>query len=306
MPSSPTASRLYLRRFALLSIAAAIGTLVLKSLAWGATDSVGLLSDALESLVNLGAALLALLALTISARPPDQDHAYGHDKVEFFAAGLEGALILLAAGMIAVASVDRFMNPQVLGEVNLGLVLASVASGINLVVGRMLIRAGKGHGSPVLTAEGHHLMTDVWSSVAVVGGVWLAARTGWALLDPLLGLGVAILIVVTGVRLVSNAVGGLMDTALPPKDLRAIRETLATQCATVGAEYHALRTRRSGARAFMSVHVLVPGAWTVQKGHDFAERIETELRSQYPSLTVLTHLEPIEDPRSHADLHLDR
>lgn len=306
MPTSTTASRLYLRRFALLSIAAAMGTLVLKSLAWGATDSVGLLSDALESLVNLGAALLALLALTISARPPDQDHAYGHDKVEFFAAGLEGALILLAAGMIAVTSVDRFMNPQVLGEVNLGLLLASVASGINLVVGRMLIRAGKGHGSPVLTAEGHHLMTDVWSSVAVVGGVWLAARTGWALLDPLLGLGVAVLIVVTGVKLVSNAVGGLMDTALPRTDVLAIREIISTHCASVGAEYHALRTRKSGARAFMSVHVLVPGAWSVQQGHDFTERIEADLRAHYPGLTVLTHIEPIEDPRSHADLHLDR
>lgn len=306
MPSSLAASRLYLRRYALLSIGAAVGTLVLKSLAWGATDSVGLLSDALESLVNLGAALLALLALTISARPPDQDHAYGHDKVEFFAAGLEGALILLAAGMIAVTSVERFLNPQALGEVTLGLVLASSASGINLVVGRLLIRAGKGHGSPVLTAEGHHLMTDVWSSVAVVGGVWLAARTGWALLDPLLGLGVAILIVVTGVRLVSNAVGGLMDTALPRKDVLAIRETLATHCASVGAEFHALRTRKSGARAFMSVHVLVPGAWTVQRGHDFAEGIEADLRAQYPALTVLTHLEPIEDPRSHDDMNLDR
>lgn len=297
--------RLTLRRYALLSIAAALVTLVLKSVAAWQTGSVSLFSDAAESLVNLGAGVLAWVSLTLAARPPDESHAYGHDKVEFFAAGLEGGLILLAAGAIAWAGVDRLMDPQPVRALGLGLTLTVVATLVNAVVGGLLLRKGRLHGSPTLEADGAHLMSDVATGVAVVGGLLLARATGWLWVDPALALAVAVIVALAGGRLVVRSLGGLMDEALPDADQQALRDVLDRHL-TGEMGYHALRTRRSGARRFASVHVLVPGSWTVQRGHELLERLEADLRAAVPHLTVLTHLEPIEDPAAHADVVLDR
>jgi cation diffusion facilitator family transporter len=300
------ADRLRLRRYAALSIAAALVTLALKSWAAVATDSVSLFSDAVESLVNLGAAVLAWVSLTLAARPPDEGHAYGHDKVEFFAAGLEGALIVLAAAAIAWAGVDRLLYPAPVERLGFGLVLTTVATLINATVGGLLIRRGRAHQSPTLEADGQHLMTDVATGVAVLGGLGLAHLTGWMLLDPLLALVVAAIVAWAGARLVLRSLGGLMDEALPEADQQALRSILDRYCASDHLDYHALRTRRSGARRFASVHVLVPGDWSVQRGHELLERMEADLRDALPNLTILTHLEPIEDPAAHADIPLDR
>ncbi len=298
--------RLSLRRYAVLSICAALATLVLKSYAAWATDSVSLFSDAIESLVNLGAAVLAWVSLTLAARPPDESHAYGHDKVEFFAAGLEGGLIVLAAVGIAWAGIDRLLDPQPIQRLGLGLTLATVATGINAVVGGILIRKGRAHHSPTLSADGQHLMADVATGVAVLAGLGLAHATGWTMIDPILALIVAVIVAIAGARLIVRSMGGLMDEALAQADQHALRAVLDRYAADYPLDYHALRTRRSGARRFATVHVLVPGEWSVQRGHELLERLEADLRAGVPNLTVLTHLEPIEDPASRADIPLDR
>ncbi len=294
-----------LRRYALLSMGVAVATMALKAGAYRVTGSIGLFSDALESLVNLGAAGLAYLSLSIAARPPDDSHAFGHDKIEFFAAGLEGALILLAALTIGWAAVGRFINPVVLESIGAGSVLALVATGLNLYVGRTLTRAGRLHDSPTLEADGAHLLTDVWSTGAVLAGVVLARLTGWVVLDPLMALLMAAVIVRTGIRLLRRSVGGLMDEALPESELARLRAILDGY-RRGGLEYHALRTRRSGARRFASVHLLVPGVWTVAEGHALCEQVEADLRAALPALSVLTHLEPLGDPTALRDIPLDR
>lgn len=294
-----------LRRYAWLSIAAAVVTIGLKGGAYAATGSVGLLSDALESLVNLAAAAFALVSLTVAARPPDADHAYGHSKAEYFAAGLEGGLILVAAASIAYAAGARLLDPRPIESAGVGVAIALVASGVNFGVARVLARAGRAAGSPTLLADAEHLMTDVWSSIAVVVGVVVVAATGWTVLDPLLGLAVAVVIVRTGVRLVRGAAGGLMDPVLPEAEVARLRAVLDGYLGQ-GVEYHALRTRQSGARRFVSVHVLVPPEWTVQRGHDVLERIEADLRAAVPALAVFTHLEPIGDPTALDDIPLHR
>ena len=295
-----------LTRFAWVSIAAAVVTITLKFGAYLVTDSVGLLSDALESLVNLAAALMALAMLTLAARPPDEEHAYGHGKAEYFASSFEGALILLAAASIAWTSVRRLMEPQAVEEAVLGVTIAAVASLVNLGVARMLQRAGRRYHSIALEADAHHLMTDVWTSVGVILGLLAARATGWQWLDPVLGLAVAVNIVRIGVSLMRRSALGLLDTALPEEERAAIARILQAYADSDGLEYHALRTRQSGARRFISVHVLVPGAWTVQRGHELMERIEGEIREAIPFSNVLTHLEPLEDPVSFADMRLER
>lgn len=294
-----------LTSYAWLSIAAAVVTLFLKLAAWWFTGSVGLLSDALESLVNLAAAILALLALWVASQPPDDEHAFGHTKVEYFSGGIEGALIALAAGGIGWNAVHRLMNPHVLESVTLGVLISAGASVVNLVVARILMKAGKEAHSVTLQADAHHLMTDVWTSVGVVVAVVLVAITGWGWLDPVIGLLVAVHILWMAVRLIRESMLGLMDTGLPTEEMKAIRDVL-DRFASEGMHYHALRTRQAGAWRFMSVHLLVPGDWTVSRGHDLAEKIENEIRQQVPRLTVTTHLEPIEDPASWDDVHLDR
>lgn len=307
MATSPsfaaTDNRLY--RLLLLSIAAAVATIALKTIAWQLTGSVGLLSDAAESVVNLVAAVIALAALRWAGKPADEEHTYGHAKAEYFSAGIEGALIFLAAVTIAVTAVDRLMHPQPLSDVGIGLVVSVAASAINLGVGTMLVRTGREHRSITLEADGRHLLTDVWTSIGVVVGVAAVAISGWDRLDAIVALAVAANIVFTGATLLRRSAAGLMDRALPDDLQREITQALAAFDHT-GVQFHALRTRQAGQRAFISLHVLVPGAWTVRQGHDIAEQIESELRKRLPYATVFTHVEPIDDPRSFDDTELDR
>lgn len=294
-----------LKRFAWLSIAAALSTIMLKTVAWWLTDSVGLLSDALESGVNLAGALMALAMLTVAAQPPDENHAFGHGKAEYFSSGFEGFLILAAALAIAVTAIERLLHPQPLAQVGVGLVVSVIASIINLATARVLLAAGREHRSITLEADARHLLTDVWTSVGVIVGVGAVALTGWLWLDPVLALLVAANIVWTGWQLIRRSASGLMDIALPPEQHAAVVATLE-QYRAEGTDYHALRTRQAGARSFVTVHILVPGAWTVQRGHDLLERLEADIRKAVPHASVLTHLEPLEDPVSSHDIELDR
>jgi len=298
-------NRSILPRFAWLSIAAALLTMGLKALAYLLTGSVGLLSDALESLVNLAGALMALSMLTVAARPADDDHPHGHDKAEYFSSGVEGTLILIAAISIAVTAVGRLIHPRALEQVGLGLGISIVASLVNLLVAFVLLRAGQRNHSITLEANAHHLITDVWTSVGVVVGVGAVALTGWQWLDPVVALAVASNIVWTGFGIVRRSVLGLMDTALSGQELAVLRRAMEPYLAE-GIQYHALRTRQSGARRFMSLHVLVPGAWSVQQGHRLLERLEADIRRADPNISVLTHLESLEDPASWEDVALDR
>lgn len=294
-----------LRRYALLSLAAAFATIALKATAFVVTGSVGLLSDALESLVNIAAALIALYALSVAARPADEDHAYGHTKAEYLASGFEGALILVAAVSIAVASVARLLDPRPIESLGIGAAVALLATLINLGAARVLGEAGKRYDSITLEADAHHLMTDVWTSVGVVVGVVAAQLTGWHRLDPIIALVVAVSILWTGLDLVRRSMLGLLDTGLP-EPLRTEITRILNAHRDGGVEYHAVRTRQAGARRFVSFHILVPGGWTVQRGHDLLETIEEEIRDAIPRCTVFTHLEPLEDPVSWEDTSLER
>ena len=294
-----------LTRYAWLSIAAALVTIGLKSAAYLITGSVGLLSDALESLVNLAAAIMALAMLTIAARPPDEEHAYGHAKAEYFSSGFEGALILVAAVTIILSAIPRLINPQPIEQVGLGLAVSVVASLINFGVARVLKRAGRRYNSITLEADSAHLMTDVWTSVGVLAGVGLVALTGWVRLDPLVALAVAVNIIWSGVHLVRRSALGLMDTALPEDQRNAVL-SIQKRYTAQGVQFHALRTREAGARAFVSMHVLVPGDWTVQRGHTLLECVEADVRQALPNATVFTHLEPLDDPVSWDDTQLSR
>jgi cation diffusion facilitator family transporter len=294
-----------LQRYAALSIAAAITTIALKGGAYLLTGSVGLLSDALESLVNLVAAIAALWALAVAARPADEEHAYGHTKAEYFASGFEGALVLVAAASIIATAVWHLLRPHPIQDAGLGLAITAVASLINWAVARRLEQAGKRFHSIALEADAHHLMTDVWTSIAVIMGVGLVALTGWVWLDAAVALIVAANIVRIGVDLLRRSALGLLDTGLPEEVRAGIIAVLDAQ-RIHGVQYHALRTRQAGARRFISVHVLVPGEWTVQRGHDLLEGLEEELRAAVPNSTVFTHLEPLEDPSSWEDVSLER
>lgn len=300
---SPVPRRLF--RLLWLSIAAAATTISLKTVAWLLTDSVGLLSDAAEGMVNFVAALAALGALHWATKPADEQHAYGHAKAEYLSVGFEGAMILLAAVTIAVSATDRLLDPQPLSGLGIGLAVAGGAALINLAVGLALVSAGREHGSITLEADGKHLLTDVWTSVGVVVGVALVAITGWERLDPIVALAVAANIILTGARLLRSSAGGLMDHALEEAAQDDIEQALVS-FRPRGAQFHAIRTRRAGRRAFISLHVLVPGDWTVQHGHDLAEEVEAALRDRLPQATVFTHVEPVEDPRSFEDTGLDR
>ena len=294
-----------LTRYAWLSIAAAISTILLKGVAWWLTGSVGLLSDAIESFVNLAGAVMALWMLTLAALPADDDHAHGHGKAEYFSSAFEGFLILLAAVSIGYTAVDRLMHPQPLEAVAAGLLVSVVASVINFATARTLMRVGRAHRSITLEADAHHLMTDVWTSVGVIGGVGLVWLTGWLWLDPAIALLVAANIVWTGWQLMQRSAAGLMDVSLPAEQIEQVEALLAGYRGQ-GLDFHALRTRQAGSRVFVTLHVLVPGTWTVQQGHDCSERIEADIRKALPHAHVTTHLEPIEDPVSMVDQGLDR
>ncbi len=294
-----------LKPYAWLSIVAALATILLKTLAWRMTGSVGLLSDALESLVNLAGAVMALAMISVAEQPADDAHAYGHGKAEYFAAGFEGLLILGAAVAIGVAAIDRLRHPQPLEQLGIGLALSFVASGVNLFTARVLLAAGLKYRSFALEADARHLMTDVWTSVGVIVGIGAVALSGWAWLDPALALAVAANIVWTGAKLLRRSAQGLMDGALSAPE-HALVVAVLTRYREEGVEHHALRTRESGARRFVEVHILVPGEWTIQRGHELVERLEKDIRDALPRTTVLTHLEPLDDPASHEDITLDR
>lgn len=288
-----------------LSVTVAVTTIVLKTGAWWLTGSVSLLSDALESLVNLAGAIFALAMVTLAAQPPDDDHPYGHHKAEYFSSGFEGLLILFAALAIAFAAIERLLYPKPLEQLGLGLVVSTLASLINLVVGSVLLRAGKRHRSITLEADAHHLLTDVWTSVGVIVGLTAVALTGWLWLDPTLALLVAANIVWTGWRLLQRSAVGLMDGSLPPEE-HALVLAILERYRALGIEFHAVRTRESGTRRFISLHVLVPGSWTISRGHQLVEELEREVRQTLSHASVFTHLEPLEDPVSQEDIALDR
>jgi cation diffusion facilitator family transporter len=295
-----------LERYAWLSVAAALATIALKTAAWAVTGSVGLLSDALESLINLAAALLALSMLRLASRPPDATHPYGHYKAEYFASGIEGALIVLAAAGIAYAAVPRLFDPQPIAAPWLGIAINACASGINLACGLLLVSAGRRLHSIALEADGHHLMSDVWTSAAVVGGVALVALTGWNVLDPLIAIAVALHIVWTGFALMQRSFSGLMDAAIPEAERAEIEKIFAEYRRRYGVDFHALLTRQAGARRFVSFHLLVPDAWTVAHAHRLSEEIEERIRSLVPNAITLTHIEPIAQPASYDDIRLER
>jgi cation diffusion facilitator family transporter len=294
-----------LLRYAWISIGAAVATILLKGVAWWLTGSVGLLSDAIESFVNLAGALMALWMLSLAEQPADDIHPHGHGKAEYFSSAFEGFLILLAAVSIGYTAIERLLAPQPIEAIGVGLLVSVAASAINLLVARLLLKAGRAHQSITLEADAHHLMTDVWTSVGVILGVGLVALTGWNWLDPTIALLVAANIVRTGWQLMHRSASGLMDVALPKEQLEQIDRILRNHEAE-GISYHALRTRQAGRRSFISLHVLVPGNWSVQEAHNRVEKIELDLRETVPGCHVTTHLEPIDDPCSMDDQELDR
>ncbi len=294
-----------LKRYAWLSIAAALATILLKGVAWRLTGSVGLLSDALESLVNLASAFMALAMLSLAALPADENHAHGHGKAEYFSSAFEGFLILVAAISIGYAATERLLNPRPLEAVGFGLGVSVAATLINFATARMLMTVGRRYNSIALEADAHHLFTDVWTSVGVILGVALTWLTGWLWLDPAIALVVAANIVWIGWQLLHRSAAGLMDVSLPDEKLKAVNAVLDGY-RLHGLEFHALRTRQAGTRTFITLHVMVPGDWTVQAGHDWSERIEADIRQTVPYAHVTTHLEPREDPLSLVDEALDR
>ena len=300
--SAASNMRLSLTRFAWLSIAAAIITISLKSVAYLLTGSVGLLSDAVESIINLVGAMMALWMLTIAAKPADDAHHFGHSKAEYFSSIFEGILILIAAAGIAFTAVERIFNPVQLEQVGLGVVIAILGSGVNFVVARVLMVAGKRNNSITLEADSQHLMADVWTSVGVILGIGLIAMTGWTRLDPIVALIVAVNIVWTGVGLVRRSVDGLMDSALPDAEREAI-ENVMNKYIQKKVEFHALRTRQAASKRFLTVHMLVPGEWTVHDAHHVAEDFEGEVRAVLGDVVISTHLEPVEDQISMDDIH---
>jgi cation diffusion facilitator family transporter len=295
----------WLPRYAWISAWAAVATIALKTAAWALTGSVGLLSDALESLVNLATAILAIAMLTLAARPEDEDHPYGHSKAEYFSSGVEGGLVFFTGLGIAAAAVRRFMQPHALEQIGLGVALSALSTVINLVVALVMLRAGRRHESVTLEANGHHLLSDVWTSVAVVAGLGLVVLTGRHELDAVVALLVAGHVAWTGLAILRRSVTGLMDTALSETDQAALKRALNVHVVEP-VQVHALRSRVAGARRFVSLHVLVPGDWSVQRGHELLEQIEADIRLALPNTSVLTHLESLEDPASWDDIALDR
>ncbi len=289
-----------LSRYAWLSIATGIVVFGLKMLAYFLTGSIGLLSDAMESTVNIVAAFVALVALKAASKPGDERHHFGLSKAEYFSALFEGLMILIAAGLIMFTAIPRLLDPQPLEDLGIGLTISAIASGLNFVVATILMRAGLRHRSIVLQADSKHLMTDVWTSGGVILAVLLVGWTGWLRLDPLIAMAVALNIVFAGLKLIGSSAMGLLDASLPEEENALIVEVLQRH-QTEKVRFHALQTRESGRQRFVSMHVLVPGAWTVEKGHDLLETVEEEIRHALPDTIISTHLEPIEDPRAWDD-----
>ena len=295
-----------LQNFLYISIAAAVVTILLKFYAYHLTGSIGFMSDAMESLVNLFAAVFALVMLHLSQKPADEGHAFGHTKAEYFSSAAEGALILIAAFSIIRSAITRLIEPVPLENLNTGLLFSLLASLVNMVVGIILIKSGKKHKSLILEADGRHLMTDVWTSAGVIAGIVVVKFTGWVVIDPIIALLVAINIIYTGYKLISRSASGLMDASIPDEDIQKVT-TYLDSLKEQQIEYHSLLTRSAGQRKFISLHLLVPGEWSVQKGHDYADRIELTIENMFNEpVTVSTHSEAVEDPASMNDIGLDR
>ncbi len=292
-------------RYAWLSIAAALTTMAMKGVAAWLTGSVALLSDAVESSVNLVAAVVALVALSVAARPADESHEFGHSKAEYFSAAFEGMMIVVAAGLISWQAIDALIDPRELEDLGIGIVVTIVASLVNLGVGLVLRSAGRRLRSIALEADSRHLLTDVVTSAGVVVGVALVAVTGWDRLDPIVALLVAANIVWAGFSLVRRSSDALMDASVPSSD-RVRIDAVLERYRSKDIEFHALRTRQAGRRSFAVVHLLVPGDWTVQRSHDLADEVERALTASVPGLRPTIHVEPIEDPASLTDIDLDR
>ena len=288
------------KAYAWLSLATSIVTIALKFAAYGLTGSVGLLSDAVESIVNIAAALVALAVLAYAEEKPDAEHNFGHEKAQYFSSGIEGALIFVAAGAIVWAAIPRLLNPQPIDQVWLGLGLSVLASLANAACALVMLRAAREHRSITLEADARHLLTDVWTTAGVLIGVVLVMLTGWLRLDPIIAIAVAIQVLWTGWHLMGRSFQGLMDRAIPDQDRAVIVEVLE-RLRHEGGDYHRLRTRVAGAKSFVDVHVLVPGRMTVQSGHDLVESLENEIQARLPHVEMLTHLEPLEDPKSWDD-----
>lgn len=295
-----------LAKFLYLSIAAAMVTILLKFFAYHVTGSMGLLSDALESFVNLFAALFALIMLRVSQKPADDGHVYGHSKAEYFSSATEGALILIAAFSIIRTAIPRILEPAALENINTGLLFSLLASAVNLAVGLTLITNGRKRKSLVLEADGRHLMTDVWTSVGVIAGIVMVKLTGWLIIDPIIAILVALNIIYTGYKLISRSASGLMDATIPAEDLEKVTLYLDSLKENE-IEYHSLLTRMAGQRKFISMHLLVPGEWSVKQGHDWADQVEETIIGLFDEpVTVSTHIEPVDDPASIKDIGIDR
>jgi len=287
-------------KYVWISIAASIATIMLKGGAYYITGSVGLLSDALESFINLAAAVTALIMITIAMSPPDKDHPFGHSKAEYFSSVIEGSLILVAAVAIGVTSIEKIINPGELSDLGSGLAISALASVINLFTALILLRAGKRYNSITLEADAHHLMTDVWTTAGVIAGLVMVKITGFVILDPVIAILVAVNIVFTGVRIIKRSVSGLMDEALPEKELNLVKSVLdgyEEQCIT----YHSLYTRKAASKNFIFLHLLMPGNWHISRGHEITKEIEVEIAKVLPDSDVFIHIEPLNDPDSFDD-----
>lgn len=292
-------------KLATVSVIASLFTIVLKLAAFFLTNSVSLLSDALESFVNLFAAAITFFMIKLSLKPPDETHPYGHSKAEYISSTAEGLFIMLAAAAIIITAVQRLLNPAPLDAPGLGLLFSIIASAINLLVGLVLIQAGKKRHSLALEADGHHLLTDVYTTAGVLIGLVVVYTTKLFIFDPIIAIIVGLNIISAGFSIVQRSLGGFMDTAIDTIYLNVLKDTFADY-QQKKIEFHGLRTRKSGSRMFISFHILVPGSWTVHQGHTLAEEIEKKIRVAIPRSTITTHIEPLEDPSAWEDMGLDR
>lgn len=288
----PIANQRLLERFIWLSIATAVATVVIKGIAAYVSNSVGLWSDAMESTVNLVAAIVALWALRLSAKPADYNHDFGHGKAEYMSAAVEGSLIFVAAAVIIYSAVERLLAPAPLEQLSLGLLLSAIATVLNLGTGMLLVRAGRKHRSITLEADGKHLLTDVWTSVGVLVAMGLVFFTGWKILDPIIALLMGVNILLTGYRLVRRSVVGLLDGTLPPEEVAAVSDALHRVCEDPRVEITNVRTRESGRQRFVYATLTVPGSWTVKRSHEMADDVEVAIDSALPGTTTFVHIEP--------------
>lgn len=283
-----------------ISIVASVITIGLKWYAFLLTGSVGFMSDALESGINLLAAIVAFYSLAVAARPADKEHPFGHDKAEYFSSLAEGVLIVIAAFGIAYAAINRMYHPQPLESLDFGMLLSVAATLVNFVTARILLYFSRKHNSITIEADAHHLMTDVWTTVGIIAGIFLVKLTGWQLIDPIMAILVAISIVYTGIKLIIRSMDGLMDSQLSEKEMVQIREVL-DRYKSEDVDYHALYTRRASAKQFITFHLLFPGEYTVHKAHELTKQIEYDIKTQLPYSDVFIHVEPLNDPDAFDD-----